>query len=418
LPLCIPATALPRGTTTTGLRAMRVLVVVWLAGFANQGFGAVLQRESLRDVDPWAVCGDGSPAAYYFRASATGSNMWIVDLQGGGWCDSEDSCRERCKSGKDVMCTSSGDSTQQVKHGLFDPEQDPALLEANKAYLPYCTSDGHMGDGEAFGFQFRGARVVSAVFTALVKRHGLGLGSARDLVIFSGQSAGGRGAMVNLDYVPDMLGSSAANVDVVGFLDSPLWIDMAPFKSGVKSFGESCRDVYGYANVTRLGHKCAAAFGEAEQWKCIMGQYRMPHVETPYLLVAAQYDSFQLGTNVGHRPASPPELAYAADFARRTVALSTGLREGWPSDAARQNGVLSWACYSHATSLDPSGFDRQACGVNDTTLDAAVKQFLALAPASGAPMPLEWIDNCTGLACGARCGDKATARAELPILVA
>ena len=64
----------------------------------------------------------------------------------------------------------------------------------------------------------------------LVENKGLGsgLGGRRDRLIFGGASAGARGAMVHLDYVQEMLGEAASNVDVVGFLDSPAWIDKEP----------------------------------------------------------------------------------------------------------------------------------------------------------------------------------------------
>ena len=32
-------------------------------------------------------------------------------------------------------------------------EQAPRLAEAHKVYVPYCTSDAHLGDAEAFGMQ-------------------------------------------------------------------------------------------------------------------------------------------------------------------------------------------------------------------------------------------------------------------------
>ena len=42
-----------------------------------------------------------------------------------------------------------------------------------------------------------------------------------------------------------------------------------------------------------------------------MGQYRMPHVKTRYLMVASEADSYQMGRNLGHRPSTGAELAYA-----------------------------------------------------------------------------------------------------------
>jgi len=138
-----------------------------------------------------------------------------------------------------------------------------------------------------------------------------------------------------------------------------------------------------------------------------MGQYRMPHVKTPYLLVASQYDSFQLSTNVGHRPRSPPEIAYAEDFAHKTQQLVNSLRSSWPQGAGMQNAVFSWACYSHATTCSHSGFDAQTC--RGTTVDGAMRDFLGLAVwklprSSTMPQdPQEWVDDCSGFACGTGC---------------
>ena len=43
----------------------------------------------------------------------------------------------------------------------------------------------------------------------------------------------------------------------------------------------------------RMGEACAAEYTRGDAWKCAMGQYRMPFVETPYLMVASEADSFQ-----------------------------------------------------------------------------------------------------------------------------
>ena len=268
--------------------------------------------------DPGAVCTDGSAAAYYWkpapvvaapaalRLNATTSrpaaaNVWIIYLQGGGWCYDDASCKARCgdptafpTTGK-PLCGSSSYASSKALGGIFYPE-DATLRDANKVFVPYCTSDGHMGDAKTEGgFSFRGARVVQAILRDLVENKGLGGkkgsgGGARDTVIFGGGSAGGRGAMVHLDYVPTMLGpAAAANVDVVGFLDSPFWIDEAPFAgrtdSSFPGFNVTTKGVFAQANVSHLGKQCAKDYPGAEAWKCLFGQYRMPSIETPYVLV-------------------------------------------------------------------------------------------------------------------------------------
>lgn len=49
--------------------------------------------------------------------------------------------------------------------GIMDT-QSP-LKDANMAYLPYCSSDGHMGDTEKWGYHFRGQRNVNAMLKYL-----------------------------------------------------------------------------------------------------------------------------------------------------------------------------------------------------------------------------------------------------------
>merc|ERR1712118_215487 len=117
-----------------------------------------------------------------------------------------------------------------------------------------------------------------------------------------------------------MLGDAAANVEVVGFLDSPAWLDMPSFNSGkFAGFGADCRGVFSYANVKHLGEDCLDQHSRDEAWKCIMGQYRLPRLKTPYFLVASQYDSYALGRN-GISPEWLDDDAwdYAEEFARRT----------------------------------------------------------------------------------------------------
>jgi hypothetical protein len=268
-----------------------------------------------------------------------------------------------------------------------------------------------MGNASAFGRQFRGELVVRAVFADLVRRRGLGTGNEKDKLIFGGQSAGGRGAMVHLDYIPEMLGKSAAsNVEVVGFLDSPLWLDMPPFNTKTfHGFGADCQGVYSFANVRHLGEECMAMHSGENAWKCIMGQYRLAHVKTPHIIVASQYDSFQLGMNGIFPPAdklTQAQRAYAEDFAGRTSSLMKTLRSP-ASQTLVQNAVLSWACYDHASSLTHYGFDQQRCHPSwrgPLTLDTALMEFWrSVGSKDFTSHRFDWIDTCHGFSCGKGC---------------
>ena len=75
------------------------------------------------------------------------------------------------------------------------------FTDANLVYLPYCSSDAHMTDTErevpGYGtFQMRGRRMALEAVRLLV-----GSQKEKQLILFGGTSAGGRGSMVTVDAV-------------------------------------------------------------------------------------------------------------------------------------------------------------------------------------------------------------------------
>jgi len=400
---------------TLQTRSSKVVLALTLGALIRPSVGS-LARVDFKHDDPLRACVDGTPVSYFWKPAAKpiGKNTWLVDLQMGDWCHDEASCRKRCKPNTtEWLCSSKTWPASYAVGGIFWPAGNDRLKYANKVFVAYCTSDGHMGDAEAWGMQFRGDRVIKSVFRDLVSVHGLGGGSERDVLIFGGQSAGSRGAMIHLDYVSSMMGDAAKNVDVHGFLDSPYWLDIWPFpaKGNVK-FDLQAQHVYRAFNVKHLGEHCIRTFPELDRWKCLFGQYRMPWVLTPYFLVAAQYDSFQLASDFSHpgRPKDPGQAAYADGFARQTVSnvrnLRRAWRDGWSelgSHGSKQNAVYSWACWNHAQSLTAPSFIHAHAGPNRTSMNNAFLQFMGWAPIDAPSTPLEWIDECDGFNCGTGC---------------
>jgi len=317
-----------------------------------------------------------------------------VNLESGGWCWDAASCEERCPAGtSSERCTSRAYGPQLKRGGLL--RRGGALEGSAVAFVRYCSSDAWMGDGQALGREFRGARILQAVLRDLVRR-GLGAGG-RHTLLLSGQSAGARGAMVHIDYVHEMLAAAglpdaAASVEVLGILDSPLWVDIPPFGPSSQVLRDQCQSVYSHLQVKHLGGECAQAHAQ-ESWKCIMGEYRMPYVRTPYFLIASQFDSFQIEQSVGHAPANDQERAYAGKLAFRTRDVVNAL---YTDDAVGRRFVYSWACYDHAVTLDSPSFDLGMC--SGDTIHGALVEFL------GAATPRRhWIDDCSGFACGPGC---------------
>lgn len=94
----------------------------------------------------------------------------------------------------------------------------------------------------------------------------------------------------------------------------------------------------------------------SEQWKCLYGEYRMPFLQSPYLIVAAQYDSFQLSHDLETEPgvaAAPPfggeMLVYADMFGERTKGVLAGLPVPPSQPTAHTTDVTA------TSKLDPQG---------------------------------------------------------------
>jgi hypothetical protein len=223
--------------------------------------------------DPLAVCNDGTPGAFYFAPAtdAGKSQLFLVYLQGGMWCYDEPSCKLRAQQ-TPFLTSSDGLSKSANFGGIFDadPKRNP-FAGANLVYLNYCSSDAWAGDSgpesNSFSFSFRGQRIITATLQQLSLQHGLGAPGSR--LLFSGCSAGSRGAMFNLDSIPAIVGSTVA---VAGFFDSPLWVDVQPLIPSVVPLENETQAIYGLINATaRLGEECSAAYPGDEGWKCLYG---------------------------------------------------------------------------------------------------------------------------------------------------
>ena len=132
-------------------------------------------------------------------------------------------------------------------------------------------------------WSFRGQRIISATIKTLIQQQGLGkLPGTR--LLFGGCSAGSRGAMFNLDLIPALV---PATVQVLGFLDSPLWVDELPMvlpacvknpSNCIVPLENETKAVFQLINATGnpvLGPGCISAYPNA-QWKCLYGQVRAP----------------------------------------------------------------------------------------------------------------------------------------------
>lgn len=346
---------------------------------------------------------DGSSSAYYYAEATDAelSNTWLFFLQGGGQCYSEKTCNMRDPNLK----SSTRWSSTITKTGIFDSDAThSSLWGSHKVFVPYCSSDGWIGDAPAspttWGYHFRGQRIIRSALADLVST---GLVTDKSRVLFGGGSAGGRGMMNNVDYLVQH--SLPAGATVLGaFLDSPYTIDIVPYDSGFAGFQYETKEIYARYNVTAIvPDDCAAMYpaDSEDAWKCVYGQYRMPFVTTPYVLMASQYDSYQLSFNTGTEPVNgkyvdPGAAQYAQKWSDET--------EGHLRDLDRSNGnkisdssknfILSWQCYNHDVSETSRFWTLTASGIS---------QYEAVRRLQTGSTGASWIEDCVGLFCGSGC---------------
>jgi hypothetical protein len=189
--------------------------------------------------------------------------------------------------------------------GIFATDGSSPWGTANRVYVKYCSSDLWSGDVGAsaatFGYEFRGSRIVAAVMQDLMQRHGLGSKQGTRL-LFGGCSAGAIGAMNNLEAVASAM---PGNVQTWGFLDGAALLDIQP--QGWKWTPEleplqSLMANMSAFTVPQFPAYCATLF-PGEEWKCWLGQYRMPLIKSvPFFINAPQFGARPHDSGVASAP--------------------------------------------------------------------------------------------------------------------
>ena len=142
--------------------------------------------------------------------------------------------------------------------------------------------------------------------------------------------------------------------------------------------------------------------------RCLMAEFRAPLVQSPYLLVAGQYDSALLKKNLGKHnllPIPVPwrgfwepsaygvwQLQYAKMLRERTRRVLAQVAEAAPA------AIFSTACYGHCLSDNDAVFQRQ---VSTATQRVALNAFVAAWIRDGHKANMApAVEDCAGFDCG------------------
>ncbi|KAK1273952.1 hypothetical protein QJS04_geneDACA012249 [Acorus gramineus] len=140
-----------------------------------------------------------SPPAYHLdRGSGAGINNWLIQLEGGGWCNNITTCLARRNN---RLGSSKRMAPQLAFSGLLGHRGrfNPDFYNWNRVKIRYCDGSSFTGDVEAVdpatNLHYRGARVWLAVIEDLLEN---GMKKAENALL-SGCSAGGLASILHCD---------------------------------------------------------------------------------------------------------------------------------------------------------------------------------------------------------------------------
>ncbi|XP_022543372.2 pectin acetylesterase 9 isoform X1 [Brassica napus] len=236
-----------------------------------------------------AFCLDGSLPAYHLdRGFGAGSDNWLLQFEGGGWCNDIASCKDRSK-------THRGSTRFMTKTAVFtgilsnNASLNPDFYNWNKVRLRYCdgasfAGDRQVGNGTSMLY-FRGQRIWNAIILDLLPK---GLAKA-EKALLTGCSAGGLSTFLHCDNFTSYLPKTAyvkCMSDAGFFLDA---IDVASNRT-MRSLYTQLVSLQGVQK--NLDPNCTHAF-YPEPSLCFFPQYALRFIKTPMFILNSAYDVFQ-----------------------------------------------------------------------------------------------------------------------------
>uniref|UniRef100_A0ACD5VFV6 Uncharacterized protein n=1 Tax=Avena sativa TaxID=4498 RepID=A0ACD5VFV6_AVESA len=304
-------------------------------------------------VDKGAVCIDGSPPAYHLDPGFdAGKNRWIVNLEGGGWCDNVRGCLYR-------KASRLGSSNLMDKHMYFagimsaGPVDNPDFYNWNRVMIRYCDGASFAGEGydSGNGLYFRGQRIFNAAIQYFLS---IGMASA-DQVLLTGTSAGALAVMLHCDQFSGFFAGQGTTVKCLA--DAGLFLDAVDVSGGrtLRSYYEGVIATHGVAQ--NLPKSCT---GRLDATSCFFPQNIIGSINTPIFLLNAAYDTWQIRESLAPDRADPSgtwracksnrsacdasQIIFLQAFRGQMVATVQGFSD------SKTNGFFINSCFIHGQS--------------------------------------------------------------------
>ena len=276
---------------------------------------------------------DGSPYELWYApaSSPADASRWVIDIQGGAWCQSVDACAARAYTPTNCYLGSSNASCFNVDGercanksatmsfeclpacngarwcgGLFvnDSATNALTHSWNQVLLPYHDGQSFTGGAEeptmtTFGGRtvplwFRGHANFRAALDYLINEAGMG---AATEVALTGNSAGGLATYFHADE----LAAAVPTARVWAAPDSGFFFtDEAAYPA----WPDGLRAMVAMANSTGgLDASCVAAT-PSDPASCAFPEVVAPHVTTPLFVMQGRYDPALTGISMGENGAN------------------------------------------------------------------------------------------------------------------
>eukprot|EP00249_Psilotum_nudum_P011127 c22976_g1_i2 orf=121-1446(+) len=335
-------------------------------------------------VQKGAVCLDGSAPGYHLhKGHGLGENSWLVHLEGGGWCSSNESCALRAST---RLGSSHYMESAIFFNGIFSnsPMKNPDFYNWNRVKVRYCDGGSFSGEIDSpivtdFGesnqvkeIYHRGQRVWQAIMEDLLL---LGMSKA-DRAILSGCSAGGLASILHCDNFRSQLPSKA---DVKCLSDAGLFLDVQDVsgKYRMRSFYQRVVAQHGIA--TNLPKGCKA---ERDPNQCFFPQYLLKYMRTPLFILQPAYDTWQIENVLGSVQEDPSRnwkfcITNPASCSKEQLKILQGFREHLLlAIGSIEGGLYINSCFIHCqTELDLTWHGTQASTVNNKTIAEAIGEW-------------------------------------------
>jgi hypothetical protein len=332
-----------------------------------------------RDPTRWAQarCNDGSPFAFRISFPPTPSPVWVIQLEGGGYCDDATMpCSEREARLTTTLPLPDRASRPLATQGIFsrDVARNPTFASANHVLAHYCSSDFWHGATTELrpsavspgGWYYSGRANVRAMLEVLAQRYGLDDENPAQHVVFGGNSAGAFGAQFNSGFVAQALPNGRGSGRLKLLLDAPWFLDWDDPANRIVNASVRDREVW------RRAQAYWGATGDPECEASVPDPIDCWFGSTWYPFVSARQPTFvqisQLDTVIGLTIHPTLEMDAAAASTWRAQLTATTASVQWLFSSARPYHVLTVSDQGWAT------------GPTGSTLQETVSRFFADGP--------------------------------------